>query len=230
MKTLIYQIFIGKQNPGYKSCMNSVKQYANKYGIDYYLQEEPKTILPVYFEKMLLLEKLEQYDRVAYIDADILITPNAKNIFEEYPKQDVFYAYDENDVSEHMDRDPYIKELTPVIEWPRNDKGKFVYFNTGVMIFSKLLLPEFKKMLGGEIIPQGPRLSYFGEQTYYNYWLQYNHIPIKSIAHSFNRMDLGNYDPNTERYSADFIHYAGPCKYGSDKYKTMVEDYKNLYG
>jgi lipopolysaccharide biosynthesis glycosyltransferase len=229
-RNLIYQVFIGKPNAGYETCLKSVRDYTDKYGIDYFIQTVPRTAIGAYFEKMFLVEKLGQYDRVAYIDADILVTPHAQNIFEKYPNPNVFYAYDENDVSEHMDRDPYVKELTPVIPWPKNSRGKFVYFNTGVMIFSKPLLNEFNKMFSFDTIPKGPRVNYFAEQTYYNYWLQNSVIPFVSLDHSFNRMDLGLYDPRNVRYEANFIHYAGPCKYGADKYVTMVEDYKNLYG
>ena len=43
-------------------------------------------------------------------------------------------------------------------------------------------------------------------------------------------MDLGEADENNERFNSDFIHYAGPCKYGNgNKQETIKKDYYKLY-
>lgn len=72
-----------------KSC----KVYAEKYGFDYKLvmatEEEWKPFVlfdnpQPQFEQYRSIEFLKDYDAVLYIDTDILISPNAPNIIDEY--------------------------------------------------------------------------------------------------------------------------------------------------
>ena len=83
MKTAIFQILIGpSRNQEY--CIDSVKKYCSKYNIDHFISTKCLINGPhIMFEKYQLFHLLQsEYDRVLYLDADILITPNAKNIFE----------------------------------------------------------------------------------------------------------------------------------------------------
>jgi lipopolysaccharide biosynthesis glycosyltransferase len=232
MKTAIFQILIGPTR-GQEYCIKSVLNYCKKYNIEHFLSQEVKINGPhIMFEKYQLFNLLNAgYDRVLYLDADVLITPNAENIFEKYFKMDKFYAYDENDKPEWMDRDNYIYENISNIEWPINQKGKKQYFNAGIMLFSKEVFSKYPYAFNLNDIPNWPNLWYFGEQTIVNYWIAKNKIPFESIDYSFNRMDLGEYDLKNDRYNANFIHYAGPCKYGNgNKNETIAEDFEFLYG
>lgn len=230
MKLLIFQLFIGNLTEGYSKCIDSVISYA-KGKADYALSNIPKLNMgSVYFEKFQFLDALSSYDRVLYVDSDILITPKAENIFDVYTDPTKFYAYDENDTTAWMDRDPYVLDINPKLNWPKNLKGKLQYFNTGVMLLSRKSLDignpfAFRWDCSGKLI------NTFAEQTYLNYAVVKSGLPFETISHSFNRMDLGNFDPMCERYKANFIHYAGPCKYGDgNKNNAMVSDYKALYG
>jgi len=231
MKTAIFQILIGpSRNQEY--CIDSVKKYCSKYNIDHFISTKCLINGPhIMFEKYQLFHLLQsEYERVLYLDADILITPNAKNIFEIYNDENKFYAYDENDLSEHMDRDKYIFENDSSIEWPKNNKNKKQYFNGGVMLFSKKMLNDFIKAFSFSDIPNWNDIYYFGDQTIINYWIAKNKIKFETIDHSFNRMDLGKMDEKNERFNSNFIHYAGPCKYGNgNKQETIKKDYYSLY-
>lgn len=233
MSNAIFQFFVG--NPyGYQKCIKSINDYCKKYSIKHFVSFEKKINGPhLMFEKYQFLSLINdpKIDRILYIDADIMATPKARNIFDEYKDNNFVYAYDENDVSDWMDRDPFIFDKLSNLDWPINIKNKKQYFNAGLMLFPKELLLRNIQIFNFKDIPNWPNIWYFGDQTIVNYWFIKNKIPFKSIDHSFNRMDLGNYDANNERYLADFIHYAGPCKYGNgNKLDTMELDYKNLYG
>lgn len=231
MRTAVFQFLIGPSN-GQEYCIKSIGKYCQKYGIEHYISDQRVINGPhIMFEKYQLFSLLNSgIDRVLYLDADIMATPNAENIFDKYNNNDILYAYDENDHPEWMDRDKYIYENLSNVKWPQNIKNKKQYFNAGVLLFSKNLLEQCKNSFRLNDIPEWPDIWYFGEQTIVNYWVAKNGIPFESIDYKFNRMDLGNYDLNNERYKSNFIHYAGPCKYGNgNKQETMKEDYQALY-
>ena len=92
MKRLIYQVAVGKQSNLYQHCINSVKNYCNKYNIKHIVQTEPilkirpdleRTgrskeaverlgYLPIY-EKENAFEHIDNFDQIAIIDSDIYI-------------------------------------------------------------------------------------------------------------------------------------------------------------
>ena len=229
MDKLIFQFFRGNLQDGYACCMESVRNYAvNK--CDYIVSGDIKINGPqVHFEKLQLLDYFKYYDRILYLDADILITPNARNIFDWYPDTNYLYAFDENLAPGWMDRDPFVAELEPKLNWPLNNYGRYKYFNTGVMLLSRSSITMHQPFM--HIYEcRGARIGCFAEQTYFNYGIAKSGIRTASIDYGFNRMDLGNHDPHNSRFVADFIHYAGPCKYGNgNKQAAMQADHAQLY-
>jgi hypothetical protein len=102
-KRLIYQVYLGKKSNLYDFCTQSVKEYCEKYGIDYKIQTSPilrilpdmkrtgrnksglikeMGYLPI-FEKENAFAYLDDYDQIAIIDSDIYIRKDAPNIFED---------------------------------------------------------------------------------------------------------------------------------------------------
>lgn len=102
MKRLIYQVAVGKPSKLYDHCIESVKQYAERYGIEHIVQTQPILrikpdvfatnrskesyekyggYLPI-FEKENAFDLLDEYDQIAIIDADIYIRPDADNVFD----------------------------------------------------------------------------------------------------------------------------------------------------
>ena len=120
MKTLIYQVCIGKaaKSKLYKHCMQSVQNYCESHGIDYIRQDTPILrikpnvfltnrstesyekhggYLPIY-EKENAFAYLGEYDRIAIIDADIYIRPDSPNIFDEFGEEYAFGAVSEREM------------------------------------------------------------------------------------------------------------------------------------
>lgn len=206
-----------------------IKNYAEKCDADFIqLTHGVINYANIYFEKFFFVDLLHRYDRVLYMDADVIITPNAKNIFNEYPDVNKFYAYNENDYTKDMDRDYIINPLLEdVTDWGFGENGKRTYFNAGIFLVSK---PQQSVFLNFKNVPNLPGIFEFGDQTYLNYLVNKNKIPYKSINHSFNRMHLGKKDDEGQRFNANFIHYAGPDVYGDgNKHQTMINDYNKLY-
>lgn len=232
MKKAIISLAIGNPQP-YLVGLNSALEYSKKIGADFYVISEPrlKYRFP-HFEKLQLLGLFDDgYDRVLYLDGDTIITPDARDIFEEYPDETKFYAYDENSHPDLdcMDRDSDVKALPKDFEWEKNEQGKYKYFNAGVMLFSKQHRFCFS---GIEDLPDVPEMWKYAEQTALNYLIAKNGIEWEAIDYSFNRMDLGQEDPDKERFKADIIHYAGPCLYKEEdqqtKYHQMIKDWGEI--
>jgi hypothetical protein len=260
MRTAIFNLCIGNQHH-WHSCLQAQSIYCKKYGIDHIAIQDFKIKFPhvephnqIYFEKFQALYYLlqDKYDMIAILDADIMPTPQAPDIFNFYSEPNTFYAFDENKLSgitevssipegtiqkeyDIMDRNPYIEATQPDYKWNLNDQGRLIYYNVGVMLFDQ----EAGKNIFDSFLSVAnyPYISYmFPEQTYLNALLQKNNIPTQSIEHIWNRMDLGKNDPDNERHKANFIHYAGPCRYGPDvsysyqkKVTVISNDYRSLY-
>lgn len=231
---VIFTVSIGNQYK-YTHCIDSIKQYSIKCDADFLIltdyqinfvkdsREGPYT----HFEKFYFLRLLSKYDRLLFLDADILVTPHARNIFDIYNNKELFYAFDENSNQPYMDRDWCISPmLEEVPGWPKNSHNKRQYFNSGVFIASNY----HKNLLPSEItLPNNPHIYAYHDQTFFNYLIQKNNIKFTSIDENFNRMFLEKPDPTNSRYGADFIHYAGTCPTGKTKIDQMVADYECLY-
>ena len=227
-KNLIFSLTIGNYS-NYQTTI-FMENYAKKCGADYLpLQNTIINHSNLFFEKFYFVELLNLYDRIFYVDADVLVTPNAKNVFEEFPDENSFYAYAENDNYHWMDRDYCIDPLmSDCPEWPIQKNGKRQYFNAGIFLVSK---PIQKYFINFRDVPNLPNIYEFGDQTYLNYLVVKNKIKFSSIPHSYNRMNLGKSDPDKDRYNSNFIHYAGPDLYGDgNRDLTISNDINFLYG
>jgi len=213
MKKAIFTLAIG-DNPMYRAALNSFKIYADRVGADLIVSDElhykidickPKyDANPAWSEKLYIGELLKEYDRVLYLDADFIITPSARDIFEVYPDTDTVYMFNEG---LYRDRTPVIDEicrqLESVEDWQQRD-GKLTYFNMGMLLVSKQS-PLLSLMKLSDLQSLCNSIKFY-EQTYTNYIIQKHKIKYVEADSCFNRMDLlGN-----EGYQeADFIHYAG---------------------
>jgi lipopolysaccharide biosynthesis glycosyltransferase len=229
MKLAIFSLALGDISR-YKPCLESIAKYSEKYQLSFFLCNGQKyNFINHYFEKFQCLELLREYDRVLCLDADILITPSARNIFEEYPDENYLYAFNENSDKEHMNRDLWIETYDPNFEWPLVDNKK-MYFNSGCVLYSKAHMNLFNLISQIKFTQKCFSID-GGEQTALNFIVAKNKIPFKSLSYSFNRMNLGKRDDNGERFNADFIHYAGHDMYGNgNRLITIKSDYDKLYG
>jgi len=171
-KRLIYQVYVGKHSKLYDHCIESVKAYCHKNGIEHHVQTEPilkilpdmnrtnrnknglmgqMGYLPI-FEKENAFDYLDPYDQVAVIDSDIYIRPDAPNIFDDLPEQYDFGGVLERSLPltpSHRNkirgysRDNFTR-LTDV-DWNWNDDGA-EFFNMGMMVMNKSIL----KYLNGQ--------------------------------------------------------------------------------
>jgi ADP-heptose:LPS heptosyltransferase/lipopolysaccharide biosynthesis glycosyltransferase len=190
--------------------------YADKIGADLLvLKDIPASLPSPHWAKFSIYELLhKQYDRVAFIDADIIIRPDAPSLFDIVP-EDMFGIFNEG---LHSPRSICIYETMKVYniklpKWNGRD-----YYNTGVMVVSREHRHIFK--IEEEI---KPLRNSFGEQTYLNMRILSSGVRIFALHHKFNRMSLMDMLTGVSRLASYFVHYAGDGTRLLDKMDRDIE-------
>lgn len=173
--------------------------YAKRVNSDYILIDHPHMNLKdVGFEKYYLGEIINEYDRILYLDIDIIVKPNCPNMFEVFSEIDNFYAFIEDQyffVNPVVDRQESIQKSQEILG---NIGWNFGYFNSGVMLFGKKHANLFD-------IPK-KYVTDMREQTQLNYDCKRLGIWVNDIGLRYNKMDFIN---PLDRFDAHMIHYAG---------------------
>jgi lipopolysaccharide biosynthesis glycosyltransferase len=232
-KRLIVTIMLGK-DPSFEFVKRSFKEYAKKVNADFLCITKPGAILKpnnnnnnnnkllfdALFQKISLGDLSDNYERVLYLDGDILITPRAKNIFDICNDDSKLYMFNEGVLSS---REKELDLISTRLHKTIKDKN---YFNTGVILFPKN--NNFLKAIRIHDLEYFVLKSNWFDQTYINFKARVNKIPTSSLNREFNR--LGKAGDNEKRFESSFIHYAGNgyCQ-RKNRPIFILNDYCNLY-
>ncbi|TMP37821.1 glycosyltransferase family 8 protein [Pseudoalteromonas rubra] len=234
MKKAIFTLAIG-DNPMYRAAIKSFEIYAKKVGADLIVSDSlhyPIKIenplynaSPAWTEKLRIGALLEEYDRVLYVDADVLITPTARDVFELYPDTSKAYWFNEGVKQERAPDIAMIQGVLGEVNWPERD-SRPVYYNAGIILTSKQC-PLFKKTDLDDLQEICNRITHY-DQSYFNYTLHKHNISHESLDKSFNRMDMFGHE---DYLKADFIHYAGKgyAKNNRRRDVQFIRDFAQLY-
>lgn len=184
------------------------ERYCQRFGLEpvvikerrLHLKPNPwKPRLGIHMEKFQMADLFDQYDRIAYLDSDVLIHPEAPDVFDEVDAGEIGCVF-EDVGAEAWKRDE---------EWQRAEAllgslpGKHRYFNAGVLVFGKVHQPLFDLKHG---IPGGR----WPDQTFLNYHSRKLGMAIRELPRAFNFLpafpDWQEASVRTEQY---FVHYAG---------------------
>jgi len=151
--------------------------------------------------KFSIYELLREFDRIAFLDADIIIRDDCPSLFDVVP-EDQFGIFNEGVFAP---RAICIHEVRKVYNVDIKDWDGNAYYNTGVFVVSKAHRFVFK--ITEEI---KPLRNSFGEQTYLNMKLLANpHVKIFPLPYKYNRMSLVDRPTGMTRLDSYIIHYAG---------------------
>lgn len=206
MKNAIVTIFSGEHGSELSRVLGGRHSlYASKCGAEYepYILTE-KQFCRLMMQKMWLVSiLLKQFDRVLWIDADILIHRDSPNLFDIVPP-DAFSAVDEcstaNDL-EVYERHQHLAKTCTEEGLPIPDtKGR--YFNCGMFLAGKQHQSLF-----------APRRTLsehnWCEQSLVNARLMLAGIKTVSLPECFNRFVYWGMKPRRFAESSYFLHYAG---------------------
>lgn len=181
MKTLIYQVYVGKPSRLYDHCTASVKSYAERIGADYVCQTQPILrirpnpftsnrskeaverlgYLPIYEKENAFDYFQKGYDRIAIIDSDIYIRDSAPSIFSQLDTGECFGAVVEREMPItdqykakilNYSRMQY-SSLHGRIDFKPNHLG-YEFMNMGMMLLDKSIVSYFKGKNAKEWIEQ----------------------------------------------------------------------------
>jgi lipopolysaccharide biosynthesis glycosyltransferase len=206
----------------------AMAQYAEKVGADFIVYDTakikfrgPKQFNPILFEKYQVYDTLADHDRVLFLDTDILVTPEAPDIFEVVPEDAVGGVF-EDFCSEQEHRRSLIRKVQEALGDVGWTEG---FMNSGAFVVSKQHRPAFRlyKKYG----------FYDGEyeQTNTNWYLRKAGFDILNIDYRFNFMGLMRICYGPIHREAYFIHYAGKSGICSDvsKLDQVRIDYEYFY-
>jgi len=179
--------------------------YAKKVGADFIVidQEKINGMFPN-IEKFQIKQLLEIYDRIMYVDVDILIHPDCEDLFEIVPKNKVGVLPDCADAKwGNLNR---YREITAIQHALGDINWTSGYFNSGVMIFSKMHAGLFDNPELREKIDSG-----FRDQTLLNYNFFKNNYELFILDKKYNGMEIVGYSsrynvPN--KTNAMIMHFA----------------------
>lgn len=199
MQTAVVTLTIGQEYEAIAKLTHpKLKQYAQRIGADFHVingRQYPSA--PVCYEKLQLTYLLgSSYQRIIYLDTDILVKPECPNLFEIVPLG-WFGAFSEGRWVDRSDafRKAHLQFgplLTPW-DWLKS------YFNAGVMVFDR---SHYEVFMAPYIF-----FNNFQDQTWMNIQV-YRHCRDKFIdlGPHFNRMPFLRWE---ERSESHIIHYAG---------------------
>ena len=158
------------------------------------------------FEKLQIYDLLKLYDRILYLDTDIVVMPGCPNLFRQVPagKFGAFFDSEvkDNDADIPVWRDEeiaYFQEKYGDIGWGS------VYFNTGVMVLGKAHREIVNYHRG---FHRGKR---FIDQTQINYNFQKSGAAAFDLGTKFNYLLALNHSKRQfdARFENHILHYAG---------------------
>lgn len=190
----------------------SVERYAERFGFEVVHLEEKNLNLEVlrwrrrhrnlHLEKFQLYDLLADYERILYLDADILVHPEAPNVFDRVPEAALGV------VNEQLNEEAPKREQ----EWRRMQRrlGKLEhtphrYFNAGMLVASRCHRELFNYKELDFAAGRWP------DQNTLNYHVRKMELPIHWLDPEWNCMPVfgEHFSDPEKRHVSWFIHYAG---------------------
>jgi hypothetical protein len=201
------------------------QSYARKHGLAFEVINTPRfRIRPNWFikrrvwyhiEKFQLFEALERYERIIFLDSDILIQPSCPNLFNLVPEGRLGIVYDDTG-PDAWKRTEELEKLGTRLGSISESRNR--YFNSGVMVMDQSLKSLFEMRRKDFISGRWP------EQTLLNYRVLRHNIPVVELAEQYNFMPhMPGWASQENRLGANVIHYAGQ----SSKVQ-MAEDFPHV--
>ena len=194
-------------------CINSWKYWCHKNNIDLkVITENDGRCGKVVWNKELIFERAEGYEKIGIVDADTMIKWNAPNIFNNFDDEFcmsrdlVNWNWVHNSIQNYS---KFFKNIQLDIS---------SYGNAGVIFFHKLYLPLFKEVF--EFYQENKKeLDFWDkgggrEQTVLNFFLKKNNVDIKFLDGSWNLLGMHKrgWLKSNHQLPSDIPHF---LKYGN---------------
>lgn len=180
----------------------TLKNYADRIKADFISIDSCKST--PHWEKFVLYDLLNKYDRIIYLDTDLIVRDDCPDLFEEVPYNQIG-AFNE---AKFVPREYSLIETAKFYDIKTEDiawNGK--YYNTGVFVISKCHKYVLKK-------PEEENCNFY-EQSYLNLKIAMEETKrdeknplMHDLSYKFNRMTCLDFSGEV-RHASYIIHYAG---------------------
>lgn len=197
-----------------------IKDYAKKINADFIVINEQKISNSfIHYEKFQIYDLFKNYHRIIYFDTDILIRPDCPNLFEIIHEQNLGLFNEGRFVdATSIMQDTCSKYGLSLPKWDRQ------YYNTGVMVTSRIHRNIFKKPEKEfDKFLSGNSYVYHFEQPYLNLKIISEKTNVQELDYKFNRMSLIDYLTGENRLSSYIVHYASAASV-DDRLLVMKSD------
>jgi len=193
-------ICIGKAHQQfYQISKPTIEAYARKVGAELIeITEQTTNTISPHFEKFQIYDLLIKYQRILYLDIDLIIRDDCPNLFELVP-EDKIGLFDESPHKNHI-RHMVEASQTYKIKIEKDYDGS--YYNTGVFILSRMHRDLFQP-------PTIQSIHNHQDQSYLNLKIQQTHTRVHKLHHRLNRTPIVDETTGDHRLNAHIIHYAG---------------------
>lgn len=186
--------------------------YARRYGLEFIVLEKAlfrirpnlliKRRVQYHVEKFQLHEHLGRFQRVLFLDSDIILHPDCPDLFSVVPEGRLGCARDDLGPEAWKRREELERMAARLGPLPGNDRR---YFNTGVMVLDAAHRELFRMDRKAFVRGRWP------EQTLLNYRALKAGIPLHPLKPDYNFMPEGDngWEDPVRRMKAMVVHYAG---------------------
>jgi hypothetical protein len=201
-KHAVVTIAIGNAHSGiFQTTGPSIQNYAERIGADFIVLDKPVICgVSPHYEKFQIKTLLEKYTRILYLDCDLIVRHDCPNLFEVVPENKLG-IFNEGRFKDHS----RMIEESEKIHNIKLKEYKGDYYNTGVMVISRMFRDLFQK-------PVVEDIYHYFEQSYLNLKIMYHECEVYDITYKFNRMKLMDEVTGEHRLNSYIIHYAGVLK------------------
>ncbi|MFW6353654.1 MAG: hypothetical protein ACOC3I_04625 [Verrucomicrobiota bacterium] len=194
-----------------------MQRWAEREGCDFIVLDErkvcfnpnwPKRRFGIHLEKFQLRSLFERYERLLYLDADILVNPRAPSPFDLVPEESVGGVWDDSGVGAWK-REEELVRLARHHRAPLPTRLGPRYLNAGMLVLSR----------AHEGLWRFDRRAFcrgrWPEQSLFNYRRIVSGTPVQALPREFNFLPLhrAHWGNDAIRRGAHFLHFAGqPAK------------------
>jgi len=201
------------------------KAYAERIGADYILDTEQTIFKGRYsphVQKLRAYDMLEkEYDRILYLGSDVLVKPDAPDIFKTFPDVEKLYMYNENfrgSIGWRIYNNIFkVKpEYRKYVVFEHPQLALTPYYNSDVALISRSTRAAFCQ----DDYFQGT----LWEQDFINWNIHRFNVSVEDIGLLWNGMLIKCESLKLNYHDQHFLHYGGRSR------PILIEDYKKYYG
>lgn len=204
------------------------KMWAKEWGADHTILSDPIYSRPAMwcYRTLAFQHLLVTYDKILYIDADIIINKGCPNLFTQLPF-DTIGAVTEDKGSRQKERRDRIKKVNAYfgdIGWKKD------FFNMGFYLVSKLHRDMFR-MINDKLWEKRG-----WDSPFYSYQIMRLGYKWVDLGYKWNHMSMFSEEWNgsLSRFDSHILHYAGgatfPDKGKRTREQLIKDDVEKIYG